>query len=61
MSRAGRGACVVATAILAGVRTNRPEGWSVPAPLEGGVNTADRRENFATVTPDGCEPARQTP
>jgi hypothetical protein len=37
------------------VRTNRREGWSVPASLEGGVNTADGRENFATVTPDGSD------
>jgi hypothetical protein len=32
-----------------------PEGWSVPAPLVGGVNTAEGWENFATVTPDGCD------
>ena len=30
-------------------------GWTDPAPLAGGVNTADGWENFATVTPDGCE------
>jgi hypothetical protein len=61
MSRAGsRGVCG-GDRNPGGVRTNRSEGWSVPALLVGGVNTADGWENFATVTPDGCDPARQTP
>jgi hypothetical protein len=32
-----------------------PEGWGEPAPLAGGVNTGDGWENFAAVTPDGCD------
>jgi hypothetical protein len=30
-------------------------GWSEPVPLGGGVNTEHGWENFAAVTPDGCD------
>lgn len=31
------------------------DGWTEPAPLGAGVNTEHRWENFAAVTPDGCD------
>ncbi len=31
------------------------DGWTEPAPLGGGVNTEHGWENFAAVTPDGCD------
>jgi hypothetical protein len=31
------------------------EGWTAPRPLAGGVNTEHGWENFAAVTPDGCD------
>lgn len=37
------------------VSLREPSGWSVPVPLAGGVNTAAGWENFAVVTPDGCD------
>jgi hypothetical protein len=32
-----------------------PGGWNAPVPLAGRVNTQTGWENFATVTPDGCD------
>jgi hypothetical protein len=31
------------------------DGWTEPRPLGGGVNTEHGWENFAAVTPDGCD------
>jgi hypothetical protein len=36
------------------IAERRAGGWSEPRPLGGGVNSADRTENFPAVTADGC-------
>ena len=37
------------------VSRHRGGTWETPVPLVAGVNTEHGWENFATVTPDGCD------